>query len=229
MSTERLTDPLAAALFGETRRAVLGLLLSRPTESFYVREIVRAVRGGPGAVQRELTRLERAGIVRRCTRGRQVFFQADSDCPVYPELRGLVLKTVGAAGVLRAALAGLAARITVAFIYGSLARGDPRRESDVDVCVVGAVTFAEVVVGLRTAQAELNREINPTVYTAEEFARKLGAGHHFVSAVVAGPKVFLIGGPRELERVGQKRLGGAASDHLAGDQRATGRHRTRSR
>ncbi len=169
MGTLVTQDVLCSALFGETRRAVLALLFSRPDESFYLREVVRWAGTGRGAVQRELARLEQAGIVRRRRRGSQVHFQASAECPVFGELRGFVLKTVGLVGVLRAALSPLAERIRVAFIYGSVARGEARAASDVDLCVVGGVTFAEIAGAIRGAQEKLGREINPTVYPPAEF------------------------------------------------------------
>ena len=161
--------------------------------------MVRATGTGQGAVQRELQRLTRAGIVRRSTRGRQVHFQANPECPVFPELRGIILKTAGVADVLRSALGPLADRVRVAFVYGSCARAEQRQGSDVDLCVVGEVTFAEVVAAIGPAQQKLSREVNPTVYPPAEFERKLAGGHHFLSRVVGGPKLFLIGNEREFE------------------------------
>ena len=187
------TDALSAALFGKGRRKVLGLLFSRPDELFYFREIARWAGAGLGAAQRELHRLAIAGIVRRTRRGNQVYFQADAQCPIFAELRGIVLKTAGVGDVLRAALASLASRIRLAFVYGSIARGEPRQASDVDLCVVGEVTFAEVVEALAPAQDTLAREINPTVYSPDEFERKLAENHPFVSNILAGPRIVLMG------------------------------------
>ena len=205
------TKPLSAfstALFGKTRQAVLGLLFTHTEEAFYLRELARATGVGMGAVQREVKRLSEAGIIRRTVRGRQVYFQANPDCPAFAELKGLVLKTMGIGDVLRAALAPLAERVKVAFIHGSLARGSERAGSDVDLLVVGEVTFAEVVVTLSRAQRALRREVNPTVYPPKELRAKLAASHHFLTAVVKGAKVFLIGDEHELARLGGKRLAG---------------------
>lgn len=201
-------DNLSAALFGKTRRAVLSLLYSHTDEAFYLREIARAAGGGLGAVQREVKRLSETGIIRRTVRGHQVYYQADPGCPIFQELKSLVIKTVGVGDVLRAALAPLADRIIVALIYGSFARGDEQRGSDVDLLVVADVTFAEIVSALGEAQETLGREINPTVYPPTEFQSKLGEGHHFLTSVSKEPRIFLIGGEHELERLAQKRLAG---------------------
>lgn len=209
---------LADALFGKARQSVLGLLFGRPEESFYVREIVRATHGGQGAVQRELKRLADAGIIERSQRGRQVYYHANRRCPIFAELQGLVVKTAGVGDVLRAALAPLGDRIHIAFIFGSFASGKPRRTSDVDVLVVGDVTFAEVVSACGPAQKRLAREVNPSVYPQSEFRAKLAAGHHFLASILTAPKIFLIGGERELAGLAKERLADRAQAKPAGDK-----------
>lgn len=131
-----------------------------------------------------------------------MYYQANTASPVFAELKGLAVKTAGMVDVLREALTGLAERITVAFVHGSVALGTEQAGSDVDVMVVGAVTFSEIAAALRSAQERLGREVNPTVYTVREFREKLDAGHHFLTATVSAPKLFLIGGERELDRLG---------------------------
>ena len=221
------SSALAEVLFGTTRQRVLAWLLSRPDESFYLRELVRATGSGLGPVQRELAQLERAGIVSRNTRGNLVYFQANASCPILPELRSILTKTSGVADRVHGALAPLADRIVVAFIYGSFARGEERHASDVDVMVVGDVEFGEVVDALTSAQAAVRREINPSVYAVDEFKRKLIAGHHFLTQVVRGPTLFVIGGPRELGRLGSARLVTPASTDARRGPRAPRKSRAR--
>ena len=206
MGTLPDTDNLSGTLFGKTRRAVLSLLYGHADDAFYLRQIARASGAGLGAVQRELKQLSNAGIVQRIVRGRQVYYQANPRCPVFEELKKLVVKTVGVGAVLQAALAPLADRIKVAFIYGSVARNSEGRESDVDVMVVGKVTFAEIVSSLSEAQKTIGREISPTVYPPAEFRSKLAAGHHFLNTVLKEPTLFLIGGKGELARLAKKPL-----------------------
>ncbi len=201
MSTIIKTDSLSATLFGKTRRAVLALLYSHVEEPLYLRQIARTAEAGLGAVQRELKKLSEAGIIRRTIRGRQVYYQANPKCPVYSELKSLVVKTVGVGDVLRTALVPLADRINVAFLFGSLVRGDERSSSDVDVMIVGNVTFAEVVSVLGRVQETVRREINPLVYPPEEFRFKLAADHHFLKKTLEGSKFFLIGDEYELTKL----------------------------
>jgi len=197
---------LAAALFSRNRRAILGLLFGHADEAYYLREVIRATGGGAGAVQRELKQLVAAGIIRREVRGKQVYFRANADCPIFEELKRLMAKTTGVADPLRAALEPFGERIRIALLFGSAARGEPTRTSDVDVLVVGDVSFPEIVAALAPAQQELRREVNPTVYPVEEFRSKVASGHHFLGRVIEQPKVFLIGDDHELAGLAQQPL-----------------------
>lgn len=201
MSMITVNDHLTETLFGKTRRSILSVLYGHADETFYLRQLVRVAGGGTGAVQRELKALAEAGIIRRIGKGRQVYYQANAQCAVYPELKSLIMKTAGMGDALKIAMLPLAERIRAAFIYGSVARGGESRESDVDLFVVGEVTSAEVVKTLSPVQLTLNREINPTVYPVEEFRAKQAAGHHFIKSVMEGNKVFLIGDENDLAKL----------------------------
>jgi predicted nucleotidyltransferase len=205
MSSGNRTDRLTSTLFGKTRRALLAIFYTHPEESFYLRQVIRAVSLGQGTVQRELAKLTGAGLLLRNSRGNQVFYQANRESPIFKELQSLVVKTAGVADVLRTVLSRFHERIRVAFIYGSVAAGTFKTRSDVDVMIVGNVTFAEVTESLRPTQDILGREVNPSVYSPVEFQKKLSAGHHFLKSIVKEPKVFLIGDERELAGLGKKR------------------------
>lgn len=194
---------IGSTLFGKTRLSILALLYGRVDRQFYLSEIVRAVGGGRGrgAVQRELKRLTDAGLLRRAVRGNQVYFQANSDCPVFADLKGLIVKTAGVVDVLRTALAPLGKCIHVAFIYGSIVRGEETADSDVDLLIVGEVTLFDVVSALASAQEMLRREVNPSIYPAEEVREKVDDGDHFLTTVMASPKLFVIGDEDELGRL----------------------------
>lgn len=216
----------AGALFGATRQAVLGLLFGHADERFYQRQIIRTLGLGCGAVQRELRHLAAAGIVIRAVEGRQTYFQANRECPVFGELHGLIRKTFGTAQALREGLKELRGRIRLAFLHGSAAVGRETAASDIDVLVAGdGVSLHDVVAALGPAQKLLGREVNPTVYGSAEFCRKLAGGHHFLASVVTGPKVFLIGDDGELARLAVIRVGRGAQAEPAGDRRPVRRRR----
>jgi uncharacterized protein len=219
----------ASVLFGKTRRRVLGWLLGHPDEAFYLRQIVRHTGSAQGAVQRELDTLTKAGLLLRRVQGRQVYFQANRESPVFPELRGLFLKTAGLADVLREALAPLSNEIELALIFGSAARGDLRRGSDIDLLVVGDASFTAVANLLSEAQERLGRDVNPTVYLREEFKRKIRNRHHFLERILGQSHLFLIGGMDELARLGTKRVGHRSPDEPDRDPRPARRRGARSR
>jgi len=180
------------ALLPGVRRSILALLFGRPDQSFYLREIVRETGSGRGAVARELSALTEAGIILRWKRGTHTYFQANRESPIFPELHGLMLKTVGLADVIRESL-GTVKGIRLAFIFGSAARGTADARSDVDVLIVSDASFAEISGALLRAQEQLSREIAPTVYSSEEFAEEIEAKHHFLMRVLQEPKIMLVG------------------------------------
>jgi predicted nucleotidyltransferase len=199
MGTKAFSDTISSVLFGKTRRVLLGLLFANTDREFYVQQLIKAVGSGRGALQRELTNLEKAGIIRRLERGNMVYYKANSDCPIYEDLRSIVLKTVGIGDVLVESLSSLTDRIYSAFFYGSFATGAEDRFSDIDLFIVGDISLLEIVRALGHAQIKLGREINPTIYPVPELQEKFKEGHHFVKSVLEGPKQFIIGGSDELE------------------------------
>jgi predicted nucleotidyltransferase len=203
MVTKSAPETIAQVLFGSTRREILALLLGHPDERFYLREILRAVGSGSGAVQRELKQLVAAGLVDRDARGHQVYFSANREAPIFPELQAIIAKTSGAADVLRTSLATLIGQghIDLAFVYGSVARGEQTARSDIDLLVVGDTSLANVAPALRAAEARLGREINPTVYPVKEFRDKVKSETSFLKRVLAGPKLFVVGDDRVLSRL----------------------------
>lgn len=209
---------LASVLFSNARRSVLGVLFSQPDQAFYLRELARAAGLAPGAIQRELARLTQAGIILRSPRGNQVHYRANPGCPIYGELVGLISKTIGLADVLREALTQLAPQIKAAFVYGSAARGELKSGSDIDVLIIGDVSLAQIIAAFSPMQLKLAREINPAVYTIDEFRRKMALAHHFLTSVMRESKIFLVGGEHELAGLVTQRLAEPASHQPAGDQ-----------
>ena len=186
---------LAHFLLGQSRSAVLGALFLRPEVALHVRELARLTGVSPGSLHRDLRALAEMGLLIRQETGRQVYYRANQQCPVYPELTGLLRKTAGLVDVLRDALAPLADQIEQAFVYGSMARGDEHAQSDVDLMVIGKVEFTDTVLALTAAQTTLRREINPTVLSRAEFERKLQDADGFVAQVWCAAKLWVVGAP----------------------------------
>lgn len=200
---------MGQGLFGRTRTAVLAVLYGHVDQSFYLRQLVRAVGAGHGALQRELQHLTDMGLILRKTQGNQVLYRANSQSPIFSEIKGLVTKTVGIHDVIRSSLASLAPEIQIAFVYGSIARQQERANSDVDLMVVGNTPFGEVVSALGPAQSTLGREINPNVFAADEFRTKLASGNHFLRSVMKEKKLFVLGTENELAKLASKQLAGS--------------------
>jgi predicted nucleotidyltransferase len=190
---------LADVLFPKVRQRVLAVLFGMPDRSFYANEVIGLAQSGTGAVQRELAALSRAGLISVRKQGNQKHYQANSAAPVFAELRGLVLKTMGLADVLRAALAPLAAQIDAAFVYGSVAKRQDTAYSDVDVLIIStSLGYADVFGALESATVQLGRKLNPTLYGPKELAKRIAQDAAFVTRVLQQPKIWLIGNEETL-------------------------------
>lgn len=184
---------LLDTLFGVQRQRALGWLLLHPDDAVHVRELARLTGTSAGSLHRELARLAEAGLLTRSERGNQVLYQANRACPVFAELAGLFRKTGGLADVLRAALMELADRVRFALVFGSVARGSETSLSDVDVLVVGAADFTEVVMALHPCQEVLGREVNPLVYSEAEWRARIERDDPFVRNILHNPVMLLLG------------------------------------
>jgi len=183
---------LAEALFPRTRLAVLRELVKAEGQGLHLRELERRTRLNSRGILRELRSLKEAGILVSHRTGNQVIYRLNVDCPIYPELKNLLLKTAALADVLRAALSPYAGRIVYAYVYGSFASGEATWESDIDLMIVGDVDLQELAGPLRKAAQTLGREINPTLYRPEEYQAQLKKTGSFVSKVHQGPRIDVL-------------------------------------
>jgi uncharacterized protein len=184
--------PVAATLFPAARLAVLRWLADTE-EGLHLRELERRSGLNKHGLARELHALRDAGILLSTQVGNQIIYRLNPECPIYEELRSIVRKTVGLAGVLREALEPLADHIEFAYVYGSFAKGEARSDSDVDLMIVGAVSLREVSSAIREAGRTLRRVINPTSYTSEDYKAELRTRDSFVDRVHNGPRIDVIG------------------------------------
>jgi predicted nucleotidyltransferase len=201
-TTKTVGDTGWSVLFASrTLARLLTVFLAHADKDFYQKELADKTGAGLYAVQRELARLEKTGLVFRTPRGNRVYYRANRKHPAFEDLKRVVLKTMGLGEALRSALAPLAGRVRVAFIHGSFARGEEIPESDMDVLLVGNLSLREVSAILGPVGRELGREFNPTVYTPGEFRAKAREGHHFVAELLKSEKIYLIGDGHEIERI----------------------------
>jgi len=185
---------LADALFTSTQQKVLGLLFGHPDRSFFVTQIMDLARSGRGAVQRELQRLEKAGLASVRMVGNQKHYQANPESPLFDELSSIMRKTVALEDPLRAAVESLPGTVHLALIYGSVAKGEDSSASDVDLLLVADdLTLEQVFSALSPVEDSLARKVNPTLYTQEEFRRRRYRGNAFLKRVLNGPLITLTG------------------------------------
>ena len=187
------TMSILDSLFGMQRQRALGWLLLHPQQKLHVRELARLTETNAGSLHRELARLAECGLLLRTAQGNQVLYQANRRNPVFHELAGLFRKTSGIVGVLQQALQPLDEQIDAAWVFGSVARGEETENSDVDVLVVGELSFTDLVRSLHPYQEQLGREINPVLYAPAELKRKLSDDDAFVRELMTKPRLFLLG------------------------------------
>jgi len=167
--------------------------------------------------------LAAAGILLRRQQGRQVYYRADSECPILKELQGIMVKTAGLADALKAALDASSDSIDCAFVYGSMAKGAAVSGSDIDLMVIGDVGLSELSPPLKESAERLGRSVNPTVYRPKEFAKKLAAGQHFLTTVMGQEKLYLIGDEDKLAETSSGGTGAKAPDKPTRTRRASRR------
>ena len=192
-----------AALFSLTRQEILSLLLLNPTRQYHQREIFRLINKGNGAVQRELEKLKQAGYVCCKRRLNKHYYQANQDHIAYTALRDFICRTVGPVGQIYKALKHNSKTISIAFIYGSVAAYNAQEDSDVDLMIIGDVTYLELAKRLRKVQRKINREINTSIFTPQEFASRYDMNGGFIADIVSGHKLFVLGDEDELRALVQ--------------------------
>ena len=185
---------LADALFTASQQRVLALLFGQPDRDFFVTEIIALAGCGRGAVQRELARLAGSGLAVVSRSGNRKYYRANPDSPLFDEICGIVRKTVGVGESVRDALAPVSGRLTLAVLFGSIARRNDTAASDIDVLLVSDELTLEAVYGaLAPAEERLGRRVNPMLCTSNEFRRRRADRSGFVTRALEGPHVVLIG------------------------------------
>jgi predicted nucleotidyltransferase len=212
MRTASSLDPLVSP----TVQAVLAATLLSPERGWHLRDLAHFVRRAPSSLQRPLSALTRAGILKRRRDGNRVYYQADNDSPFFAELQGLIIKTVGLLQPLKDALRPFAPLIDVAFVHGSVATGAERSSSDIDLVVIGRVALIDLASPLRRVETRIGRPINVTLLTPRELATRYKAGGPYAASLLQSERLFIQGDAADLERAAGRRARGAAHDESPG-------------
>lgn len=189
----------ADALFHSVQQRVLALLFGQPERRFLSAELIDLVGSGTGATHRVIKRLAEAGLVVEEVEGRQKYYRANSDSPVFEELAGLIRKTVGLEGPLGAALLPLEDRVRAAFVYGSVAAGEEKAGSDIDLMVVAdELDYPTLFTALEPVERRLDRTVNASLMSSMEWRRKVSEPDGFVPRLEKGHRLFLVGSEDDL-------------------------------
>lgn len=184
----------ADALFPSVQQRVLALLFGQADRRFLGAELIELVGAGTGATHRVVKRLAEAGLVNEEAEGRQKYYRANPESPVFEELVGLIRKTVGLVDPIREALKPLEVRVRAAFVYGSVAAGEERASSDVDLMVVAEdLDYPTLFEALVPVKRQLGRRVNANLLTPADWDRKRARPGGFTESVAEGSRLFVIG------------------------------------
>jgi len=189
---------LPEILSSKVRAEVFRLLFGLNDNELHVREIERRSGFAIGTIQTEMKKLYKLNLVLKNRDGNRLYYRANRQHPIFSELHSLVVKTVGLIDVLKDALAG-EKTIRTAFIFGSIAEGSEKAESDIDLLVIGEIGLRSLSRLLQGLTEELGREINPYILAPEEFINRKSETEHFISKVLVSPKLFVIGDENDLK------------------------------
>jgi predicted nucleotidyltransferase len=221
-------SPILDALFPGGRQEILAATLLSPDKDWYLSELAAHLATSPSSLQRELESLARTGILQRRQDGRRTYYRAETTSPVFEELRALLSKTAGIVPVLKSELVGFGDSIQWAAVYGSIARGEERTQSDVDLLIVGTVRMPDLLPALKRIERQFGREVNVTRYSEAEFRAKRRGRDHFLNSVLKGKLITIVGSVNELEKIVGGRPGSSAQDKQEGTRRTARAHRARS-
>jgi predicted nucleotidyltransferase len=190
-------NTLLTKLFSSTRAELLSLFFNNPDSKFYLREIARHIGKDAAGIKRELDTLVKIGILGREKRGVQKFYYADKSSPIFTEMKGLIFKTTGVQGSVKAALSRLKG-VRAAFIYGSYAKGAEKEDSNINLMVIGQVNITELNDMVMVLEEKLKREIDYLVFDEQEYRKRKDAKDPYIREIVKGKKIFLVGKEDEL-------------------------------
>jgi len=196
-----MRKPIIDALFSKTKQNILSATVINPDKWWYLSDLAKTINTSPSSLQRDLLNMTSTGILEKRQEGNRIYYRANKECPVFDELQGIIIKTVGIRDKLVSALKPLSKKIKIAFIFGSIARREEMSISDVDIMVIGETTISEVVKRLKPVEKIIDREINPTVYQINEFIKGLIDKSNFLMEVMEGEKVFIIGNENKLAEI----------------------------
>jgi predicted nucleotidyltransferase/DNA-binding transcriptional ArsR family regulator len=175
-----------------TRIRVLAYLFLQPGRRFYLRQLEKILNISVGQLGREISRLEKIGLLSSVQEGKQKYYALELSFPFHDELRSIFLKTSGAGDVIRQWLSKLKG-IELVFIYGSFGKGDERGSSDIDVMAVGDIPYRDLSKAISQVEKVLKREVHCSLYERKEIKARLRRKDRFLTTVFTDPKIIILG------------------------------------
>jgi len=187
-----------ARLFrSKTRKELFRLYFTNPEPEYYLRELERILNIPVSMVRKELIHLEESGIFISRKKGNSVYYSVNRSYPLFDEFKSIVSKTIGIQGLLKDILSKIKG-IEVAFIYGSFAKKEENANSDIDLFIVGKIDDSKLLRKIRKLEEILKREINYSLFTRDEFGKKIKVRDSFILDLLENPKIFLVGDKNDL-------------------------------
>ena len=184
-------------LFSSTRAELLGLFFNNPDDRFYLREIARHIGKDAAGIKRELDNLVKIGLLAKEKRGIQKYYYANKSSPIFSEMEGLIFKTTGAQGAMKASLSRLKG-VKTAFIYGSYAKGSEKEDSNINLMVIGQANITELNDMVMGLEEKLKRDIDYLVFDEQEYRKRKELKDPYIRELLKGKKIFLVGKEDEL-------------------------------
>lgn len=181
----------------QTRVDLLTLFFSHPEQRFYVRQISRDLGRDISGIKRELDNLEKAGLLSSEKVGNLRYYSVNRASPLYPEIKGIIAKTAGVQTTIKDALERIEG-VKWALIYTTNPRSAEEGLTAIELLLIGQVDLGKVNQTITSLERRLSREINYLVFDESEFRRRKAEDDPFLSEVLRGKKVVLIGGEDEL-------------------------------
>ena len=176
----------------KARVKILEVFLLSPSEMYHVRELVRRTGDEINAVRRELAFLEKKGILSREPRANRVYYSLSKNYPFYFDLLRLGSKTIGLGSDILKNKVKLG-RIKFAMFSGKFARGIKNAPDEIDLLIVGTVVLPELALLVREEERKINKEINYTVMSEDEFDFRKKKRDPFILSILSGSRVMLVG------------------------------------
>ncbi len=179
------------------RQNLLSLFFTNPSQKYYLRELQRLLGYSAGSIHRELLRFRKDNFFNTEKVGNLLYYSLNTKHSLYKEFKSIIFKTIGIEGGLKKVLSSVN-KIELAFIYGSFAGNREKASSDIDLMIIGDPDTSYLNEKIAETEKKLKREINPTIYSLEEYTAKKKAKSGFILDLLKNPKIMLIGEENDL-------------------------------